>query len=523
MTWLARRILASGGVRRPFARAFSASSSSSTTTAGAEPVAVCIVGGGIVGTALACTIRSNPLTAHLSVALADRAAPPDSAWLDDPPPTPEPRVSALTPASVALLRDVGAWDRIEQTGRACAFRGMQVWDASAMGHVRYDATEVGANELGHVVENRVVHTALHEAAVRLGVQTSQHSTATALELPTDGGGDLAKIEFQNLGEGEDSKAKTTTEMRARLVVGADGPTSNVRTLAGLRAAGWRYGLKAAVGTVVTDDPHRVAWQRFLPTGPLALLPVTNDGRVSNVVWTTTPTEADRLCALADDEFASEVDAALRGEGKYSYGGQGEVGGGENKRRYPGFTYGFEGKWLMGEAQERLVEGLLKPATEAAIRAVAGSIPGGGDEPPAFELPPRVVAAAGPRGSFPLATQVAGRYALRRLALVGDAAHQVHPPGGQGVNLGMRDAALLTDALAGACANGGDVGSMLSLGRYADGASAANLPMMAALDGLQKLFASDMPVVAWARGAGLAGVNAIGPVRRRIARYAMGGA
>ena len=137
--------------------------------------------------------------------------------------------------------------------------------------------------------------------------------------------------------------------------------------------------------------------------------------------------------------------------------------------------------------------------------------------------PRVVAAAGPRGSFPLATQLAGRYALRRLALVGDAAHQVHPLGGQGVNLGMRDAALLTDALAGACANGGDVGSMLSLGKYADGASAANLPMMAALDGLQKLFASDMPVVAWARGAGLAGVNAIGPVRRRIARYAMGGA
>ena len=65
--------------------------------------------------------------------------------------------------------------------------------------------------------------------------------------------------------------------------------------------------------------------------------------------------------------------------------------------------------------------------------------------------------------------------------------------------------------------------MLSLGKYADGASAANLPMMAARDGLQKLFASDMPVVAWARGAGLAGVNAIGPVRRRIARYAMGGA
>ena len=157
-------------------------------------VDVCIVGGGIVGTALACSIRANPLTAHLTVSLADRAPPPASAWLDDPPPTPEPRVSALTPASVALLRDVGAWDRVEASRRACAFRAMQVWDAEAVGHVRYDASEVGATELGHVVENRVMHTALHEAARRLGVQTSPPASAVALDLPADGGGDLATID-----------------------------------------------------------------------------------------------------------------------------------------------------------------------------------------------------------------------------------------------------------------------------------------------------------------------------------------
>ncbi|ACO64762.1 predicted protein [Micromonas commoda] len=490
MTWLARRILA--GTRRPIARAFSATSSSSSSPSNpdaAEPVDVCIVGGGIVGTALACSIRANPLTAHLTVSLADRAPPPSSAWLDDPPPTPEPRVSALTPASVALLRDVGAWDRVEASRRACAFRAMQVWDAESVGHVRYDASEVGATELGHVVENRVVHTALHEAATRLGVRTSPPAAAVALDLPADGGGDLATIKFRREGgdgDGDEDGSPEIAEVRARLVVGADGPSSKVRTLAGLRAAGWRYGLKAAVGTVTTDEPHVTAWQRFLPSGPLALLPVTEDGRVSNVVWTTTPEEADRLCALGDEAFAAEVDAALRGEGRYSHGGQGE----------------------------------------AAIRAVAngfGGTAGGDDAPPAFEHPPRVVAAAGPRGAFPLATSLAGRYALRRLALVGDAAHQVHPLGGQGVNLGMRDVVLLTNALAGACANGGDVGSMLVLRKYADEAKAANVPMMAALDGLQRLFASDQPLVAWARGAGLAGVNALGPIRRRIARYAMGGA
>ena len=368
----------------------------------AEPVDVCIVGGGIVGTALACSIRANPLTAHLTVSLADRAPPPASAWLDDPPPTPEPRVSALTPASVALLRDVGAWDRVEASRRACAFRAMQVWDAESVGHVRYDASEVGATELGHVVENRVVHTALHEAATRLGVRTSPPAAAVALDLPADGGGDLATIKFRREGgdgDGDEDGSPEIAEVRARLVVGADGPSSKVRTLAGLRAAGWRYGLKAAVGTVTTDEPHVTAWQRFLPSGPLALLPVTEDGRVSNVVWTTTPEEADRLCALGDEAFAAEVDAALRGEGRHSHGGQGEVGSGEGRRRRPGFVYGFEGQWLMGEAQERLVDVLLKPATEAAIRAVAngfGGTAGGDDAPPPFEHPPRVVAAAGPR-------------------------------------------------------------------------------------------------------------------------------
>ena len=80
--------------------------------------------------------------------------------------------------------------------------------------------------------------------------------------------------------------------------------------------------------------------------------------MSNVVWTTTPEEADRLCGLSDEAFAAEVDAALRGEGRHSHGGQGEVGSGEGRRRRPGFVYGFEGQWLMGEAQERLVDCLL---------------------------------------------------------------------------------------------------------------------------------------------------------------------
>ena len=503
-----------------------------TTAAHPPPttVDVCIVGGGVVGTALACALKTTPMTSHLSVMLADRAPPPSSRWLDDLPAQPEARVSALTPASCAMLRDVGAWDRIV-AARACPFTAMQVWDARAAGHVRYAAAEVGEPELGHVVENRVVHTALYEAATRLGVHCPPPAALASLNLG-DSPGHLASVVLEEQqqqqqqhatggiagGGGGGGGGGKRWDVKARLVVGADGARSNVRQLAGLRAPGWRYGLKAAVGTVRTAAPHTTAWQRFLPDGPLALLPVgaPEDGW-SNVVWTNTPSEADRIVKLSDEEFAAEVNDALRGLGKYAFdsgGGGGAVG-------------------AVFDAQQKLVSRVLRPATEAAIAAAAGGVSGvngvgGGAEMllggPSFETPPEIVGASGMRGAFPLATQHAGRYVLRRLALVGDAAHQVHPLGGQGVNLGIRDAGLLVDALATAVSSGGDIGSVGGpLDEYASRATAANLPMMAALDGLQKLFAAEAPLVTWARGAGLAGVNALGPVRRQIAKYAMGGA
>ena len=118
----------------------------------------------------------------------------NSAWLDAPPPTPEARVSALTPATLSLLREVGAWDRIE-AARTCAFDAMQVWDAQGGGHVRYAAREVGELSLGHVVENRAVHTTLHEVAVRVGVETAPPTSVTALDLGAERGG-LATVSLE---------------------------------------------------------------------------------------------------------------------------------------------------------------------------------------------------------------------------------------------------------------------------------------------------------------------------------------
>ena len=522
----------------------------SSDVSGEEVVDVCVVGGGVVGTAMACLLRASPRTKHLSVTLVDRALPPPASLLDAPPAVADARVSALTPASVALLRRVGAWDRIA-AARARPFTAMQVWDARAPGHVRYDASELGTDALGHVVENRIVHAALAEAASGLGVVAAAPSVvegvAAGVSADRPLAGSPAVVTLRSAATPIDGTKKTrgtsilekvakqpasteTTQstqstLRARLVIGADGAHSPTRRLSGTRAYGWSYGQKAAVGTVRLSRASDVAWQRFLPDGPIAVLPATDDPCVANVVWTNAPAEADRIAALDDDAFAREVDAAFRGVGKYAFSGDSE----SRAKAFDSESPGSPESPL--ERLERLVvSAVLEPLTKSGMTfsekthrnggfgagvGLAGGAP--------FEDPPTVVGASGKRGAFPLATQIAGRHVSERLALIGDAAHQVHPLGGQGVNLGLRDAALLQDVIEATVENGGDVGAASCLLSYEKKARAANAPMMAALDALQKLFAVDSTGAAWARGFGLAGINAIGPLRREIARYAMGGA
>ena len=509
------------GTRPPISGALARRFASSDAS-GEQVVDVCVVGGGVVGTALACLLRASPRTKHLSVTLVDRAPPPPPSLLDTPPAVADARVSALTPASVALLRRVGAWDRVA-AARARPFSAMQVWDARAPGHVRYDASELGAEALGHVVENRLVHAALAEAARRLGVVAAAPSGVEGVRGGSELPGSPAAVTLRAVSADDGRKtdpndsavSETTTTLRARVVVGADGADSRVRALAGVRAPGWSYGQKAAVGTVRLSRASDVAWQRFLPGGPLALLPATDDPCVANVVWTNAPAEADRLVAMSDDDFAREVDAAIRGVGKYDF---------RDSQTSPRFPASLE------DAENTLVSAVLEPLTRLGVAfserthrhgglgAGVGLV--GGES---FEAPPGVTGAGGKRGAFPLATRMAGRHVSERLALIGDAAHQVHPLGGQGVNLGLRDAALLVGVFEETIENGGDVGAAGGLLAYEKKARAANAPMMAALDALQKLFSVDSAGVAWARGFGLAGVNAIGPLRREIAKYAMGGA
>ena len=174
-------------------------------------------------------------------------------------------------------------------GLSKSFGGVQV-----ITDVSFEAEE-GAGPLGLVAENAALVDGLRAGLgcelVPAGVTGLRRDEHSAMELDLEGGGVL----------------------RARLVVGADGGRSRVRTMAGIRTAGWGYGQRGVVATVATaGPPNEAAWQRFLPTGPLALLPV-RDG-YSNVVWSTTPAHARELEAMGRAEFGAAVTEALHGPG-----------------------------------------------------------------------------------------------------------------------------------------------------------------------------------------------------------------
>ncbi|MGH8336786.1 MAG: FAD-dependent monooxygenase, partial [Gammaproteobacteria bacterium] len=208
-----------------------------------------------------------------------------------------------------------------------------------------------------------------------------------------------------------------------------------------------YAQQAIVAHVRTEKSHRdTAWQRFLPTGPIALLPL-QDGRVS-VVWSLDEARAEEIRTLDDAAFCAAVTQASAG--------------------------------VLGK-----------------------------------------VTTTTPRAAFPLQRLHANEYVRPRFALVGDAAHAVHPLAGQGVNLGLLDMATLTEVILAAQAGQRDIGDLSVLRRYQRARKGDNLAMIIALDSLKRLFSNDIAPLRLLRNAGLRAVDRFTPLKSAFMRRAMG--
>jgi 2-polyprenylphenol 6-hydroxylase len=254
---------------------------------------VVVVGGAMAGAGSAALFAATPATSGLRVALVEprpATVPAAGAPLDI-------RVSALSRASQHLLERTGAWPAV--AARAASYRRMVIWEerqeATGPDALVFDAAELGEPDLGHIGENLSSQAALTARAETLGIVLLRAELAS-LETARD----AVRV---RLGDGR--------EFRAGLVVAADGADSAVRRAAGIGTRGWDYGQRAVVAHLDCGKPHgATAWQRFLDTGPLALLPLA-DGRVS-LVWSTLPDIAESLLRCPDGEFAERVTAASDG-------------------------------------------------------------------------------------------------------------------------------------------------------------------------------------------------------------------
>jgi 2-octaprenylphenol hydroxylase len=253
-----------------------------------------IVGGGIAGLALAASLGDSGLRV---LVLEARELPPPFA--DGGLDSYDSRVSALTPRSIAFLESLGVWERIS-AWRHCPYRHMTVWDGDGTGRIDFDADEVVAPDLGSIVENRLVVSALAECLAGFD-RVSLRLNARVADL-AEGDGSIALTL-------EDGSA-----VEAKLLVAADGALSPVRGLLGMRTREWDYGHRAIVTTAVFEQSHQhTAWQRFLQTGPLALLPLGGgDDRICSIVWSIEDGLADELLERDDAGFASALTTASEG-------------------------------------------------------------------------------------------------------------------------------------------------------------------------------------------------------------------
>lgn len=247
---------------------------------------VIIAGGGMVGSTLACLLgKSGKRVAVLEAHEPQAFSPSDPYDL---------RVSAISRASQRALAEAGAWEGV-LARRSCAYEAMQVWDATGDGSIRFDAADMGEPDLGHIVENRVIQLALLDA-IRAQDQVDLYCPDKLAGFTADESGISV-----TLGSGK--------TLQAQLLVGADGAQSRVRQLAGIGLEINDYGQKGLVCVVQTELPHQeTAWQRFMPTGPLAFLPLA-DGS-SSIVWTLPADVADAMVQKDESAFRQELAQAL---------------------------------------------------------------------------------------------------------------------------------------------------------------------------------------------------------------------
>ena len=383
-----------------------------------------IFGGGLVGLALAAALDSSGVSAVV-VDPADPDLRKDAGF--------DGRTSAVSSSSMRMLEIIGVAAHLPEPG--CPIRTIAVADGLQPGGLHFEPDDDEA--LGWMHENRHLNAALR-ARAEAGANTwlLWKSRVTS----TDRGDHGVVVSL------EDGR-----KLCAPLLIAADGRNSRTRESAGINIARWKYDHRAIVSVLRHEKSHdHVAYEIFYPSGPFALLPMTDSGKEhrSAIVWSVPEEDAAGWLSLSDADFAAEAEAAMGG---------------------------FLGK----------------------------------------------VAMLAPRSSFSLGFHHAAQITGKRLALVGDAAHAIHPIAGQGLNLGFRDVAALAEVLVEGGRLGLDLGDKQLLDRYQRWRSLDALSVAFATDSLTRIYGVPGKTASAVRRFGMGLIERIGPIRTRLMNEARG--
>ena len=397
---------------------------------------IVVVGGGAVGSVVASLLGQITKTVQgvkqqLKIALIETSEPPQFN-----PSQVDPRVAALTEKTRLIFEQIGIWNQVVAK-RACAYKAMNVWDAEGTGRITFDCQQVQQPNLGHIVENSALVSTL---IVHLKQQPN-----IELYCPAN------IVDYQLQQDAITLTLDNHSVLSAQLLIAADGANSAVREHFQFATKQWDYGQHAIVTTITTENPNQLtAWQRFMPTGPLAFLPLNNigDDHCCSIVWSQDTTEAKRLMALEDDQFCQQL----------------------------------------SRASEHCLGEVLKIEKRHLI---------------------------------PLRQSHATDYVMPRVALIGDAAHSIHPLAGQGANLGFSDAQVLAEEIAKAFARDLDLGDESVLKPYQRRRKPENLATMAAMEGFKRLFGSQNSTLRLLRNLGLSAINGLGAIKNKLIKQAMG--
>ncbi|CAG8508332.1 266_t:CDS:2, partial [Paraglomus occultum] len=379
---------------------------------------------------------------------------------------------------------IGAWQHVDNS-RTRPYEYMQVWDGISDSRLSFDLDNIKSDAIAWIVENNHIQRAILarlEECYNGNVDVFDGTKVEKIFYESESGNEFDLSDWPTVFL---SSGKT---LKARLLVGADGINSAVRSFAGIDMLGWDYDANAVVATLHVDPlvENKTAWQRFLPTGPIAMLPA---------MWSTIPALASKLRLLPESDFVHLVNAAFR-------------------LRLADLQY-FQSQLLEGGDINLQDEITWREQVETKNIA---------DENMDKDriLPPRVFGVQEKsRASFPLKMRNAERYVKERITLIGDAAHTIHPLAGQGLNQGIADVQCLTQTIQAGVNTGQNIGDLELLGEYSSARYLPNLAMIGAVDKLHKLYATEFGPIVWSRSIGLNAINRMSPLKAEIMKFAMG--